>query len=62
MLPQCIMQYSFVVEFIFRKRKAQEEEEDEQKKKIQKEWDKNYEVCSRWEVIFLRAYQCVYQI
>lgn len=28
----------------FRKRKAQEEEEEEQKKKIQKEWDKNYEV------------------
>jgi hypothetical protein len=28
-----------------RKRKAQEEEEEEQKKKIQKEWDKNYEVC-----------------
>jgi len=28
-----------------RKRKAQEEEEEEQKKKLQKEWDKNYEVC-----------------
>jgi len=29
---------------LLRKRKAVEEEEDEQKKKIQKEWDKNYEV------------------
>lgn len=29
---------------IFRKRKAQEEEEEEQRKKVQKEWDKNYEV------------------
>jgi len=28
-----------------RKRKAQEEVEEEEKKKIQKEWDKNYEVC-----------------
>jgi len=27
-----------------RKRKAQEEEEEEEKKKLQKEWDKNYEV------------------
>jgi len=27
-----------------RKRKAQEEEEEEVKKKLQKEWDKNYEV------------------
>jgi len=31
--------------YSLRKRKAQEEEEEEVKKKLQKEWDKNYEVC-----------------
>jgi len=30
--------------YFCRKRKAQEEEEEEIKKKVQKEWDKNYEV------------------
>lgn len=32
------------VNLMYRKRKAQEEEEEEVKKKLQKEWDKNYEV------------------
>ena len=32
------------VNLMCRKRKAQEEEEEEVKKKLQKEWDKNYEV------------------
>jgi hypothetical protein len=38
---------------LFRKRKAEERSNEQQKAKVQKEWDKNYEV--RLTIVFLKV-------